>query len=80
MHGTHNVTLTHCNTMHSTHNVKLLQVDISLSSYTVGWFCVDWFRMMIIHQMNVWLQETAIWTERRAFRYNYEQQDMQLEV
>ena len=23
MHGTHNVTLTHCNMMHGTHNVKL---------------------------------------------------------
>ena len=23
MHGTHNVTLTHCNIMHGTHNVRL---------------------------------------------------------
>ena len=25
MHGTHNVTLTHCNMMHGTHNVKSLK-------------------------------------------------------
>ena len=27
MHGTHNVTLTHCNMMHGTHNVKLIDVQ-----------------------------------------------------
>jgi hypothetical protein len=33
LHGTHNVTLTHCNMMHGTHNVKLKVLAITLIKY-----------------------------------------------
>ena len=35
MHGTYNVTLTHCNMMHGTYNVKSLRLFLQHDSFTI---------------------------------------------
>ena len=51
MHGTHNVTLTHCNMMHGTHNVTLTHCNMMHDTHNVKYYCVNIWLPHFVHML-----------------------------